>query len=111
MAIGKIQRVINPPDVVNKTRTALVAEEITRITSAGGWYSVEAQNRETSGACMAYIGDSIFSTYYAAVSAKDGTFQRAVTPWIYFPKGVTFAVRGFFTAADRSGLNFASPLD
>lgn len=110
MAIGKIQRVINPPDVANKTRTALVSNEITRITSAGGWYSVEAQNRETSGACSAFIGDVSFLTYYAAVSAKDGTFQRAVTPWIYFPEGVTFAVRGYFTAEDRSGLNFANPL-
>lgn len=110
MASGKIRLVINPPDIANKTRTALVNDEITQITSAGGWYSVEAQNRETSGACSAFIGDASFATYYAAVSAKDGTFQRAVTPWIYFPKGVRFAVRGYFTAADRSGLNFANPL-
>lgn len=111
MATGKIRMVINPPDVVNKTRTTLTSGEITPITSVGGWYSVEAQTREESGDCTAYLGDVSLSTYYAAVNGGSGTFRRACTPWIYFPKGATFSARGSFTAPDRSGLNFAEPLD
>lgn len=111
MATGKIRMVINPPDVVNKTRTTLTSGVITPITSAGGWYSVEAQTRETSGECQAYLGDQSLTTYYAAIDSGTGTFKRACTPWIYFPKGATFSARCFFTASDRSGLNFAEPLD
>ena len=96
--------IVKQPDVLNATRTALTSGTVTAVTSDGSWYAVRAINSSASGGCAAYIQDSNGSAYYAAVAAKDGTYQRAMTPWIYFPSGKKFYVRAIFTDSDDSGL-------
>lgn len=100
--------IVKQPDVLNATRTALTSGTITEVTSDGSWYAVRAINSSTSGGCSAYMCNSNGSVYYAAVTAPSGTYQRAMTPWIYFPAGKKFYARAFFTDSDDSGLMKAS---
>lgn len=101
---------INPPNITQIERTALVHEQARIITSVGGWYMVAAINRETTGNCSAFLADKTLTTYYAASSSPSGTFARSTTPWIYFPAGVQFAARAFFTYPDTSGVYYAPPI-
>lgn len=111
MATGTIKATyINPPDIVNATRTALTSETALNVTSEGKWYCVVAVNGNTSGSCSAYLTNQALSTYYAATQGGVGTFLRSTTAWLYFPKGTKFAARAFFTNSDASGLYAADPL-
>lgn len=111
MATGTVKATyINPPDIVNATRTALTSETALNVTSTGKWYCVVAINGNTSGSNSAYLANQTLSTYYAATQGGTGTFLRSTTGWVYFPNGTKFAARAFFTYADASGLYAADPL-
>lgn len=101
---------VNPPDITQMERTALVHEQTLIITSVGGWYMVAAINRETKGSCSAFLADETLTTYYAASNSPSGTYTRTTTPWIYFPAGFQFAARAFFTYANTSGVYYAPPI-
>lgn len=100
--------IVKQPDVLNATRTALTSGTFTEITSTGAWYAVKAINKDTSGPCAAYICIGQGDDYLAATAGPTGTFQRVMTPWIYFPAGKKFYVRAFFTSANDSGLMTAA---
>lgn len=96
--------ILKQPDVLNATRTALTSGTFTKVTSDGSWYAVKCINAGTSGGCSAYLCDSGGDQYYAACESPNGAYQRAMTPWIYFPAGKVFYARGIFTSANDSGL-------
>lgn len=111
MASGTNKQVINPPDILNATKQSVPSGSTTWITSIGAWYCLSSVNASIAGECSTYIHNRGYTTYYAGASSGDNvTATRCVTPWLYFPKGVVFGVRPFYTDADTSGLLIAQPL-
>ena len=113
MATSAIQHHINPPNVVAMTKKELAESGVwTTVTSEGGWYSAIAINRGTSGECSAYLTNLNSGVYYASAANVTGTYKRAVTPWVYFPKNMQFRYMIVRASedSDTSGLFFAPPL-
>lgn len=111
MAEGYKSKHINPPDLSNIARTALVSGDMTLVTSTGGWYCVRAINTGVSGPCSAFMLDENQVYYLQASEANEGMYRRATTSWVYFAKGVKFYARGIFTDDSLSGLLFANELN
>lgn len=110
-AFNNISKPINPPDIANATKQSVTSGTSTWITSTGAWYCLSCVNGSTAGICAAYIHNRGFTTYYAGLTAgENATGARCVTPWLYFPSGVEFGVRPFYTDANSSGLLIANPL-
>ncbi len=108
MSTKTIKKFINPPSVLDSTRQAtLTSGTVQQITSVGGWYQVRAVNGSDSGACYAYIQSAETSGYIATNAVPNGNWNRAVTPYIYFPAGTTFWARAGFTLASDSGVYVA----
>jgi hypothetical protein len=102
---------INPPDIYHSVKLQSLESSVsTVITSIGGWYSVVAITRGDAGSCAAYITSVDATKYYATAYAPPDTYQRATTAWCYFPAGVQFSARAYYTHAETSGLFFANPL-
>lgn len=107
------KRVINPPDVFNSTKIESCDLDGTikriRITR-DGWYQVRAINISVSGGCYCGICDYNADNYYAYEKDADGTYRRAITPWIYISKTQDanwFCARVWATDSTDSGIYFA----
>ena len=113
MATSTLKQIINPPNVARIVKKELPESDTwTTVTSEGGWYLAASINRGTSGACLAYITNTASTVYYASAYNLTGSYRRAVTPWIYFPKGTQFryTIARAASDSDTSGLFFAPPL-
>lgn len=112
MASGKITRHINPPniDAARKVLDCPLNGTIARLPNCEpGWYQIKAINTADSGKCSANMTDYSAANIYAMAYAGDGTYIRALTPWVYW-ENTTVCARVWATNSNDSGLFYAPPL-
>lgn len=103
MAESVEKKHVNPPNTSTATRVDPLESGVMKaITSDGAWYQVRAINTTVSGDCFAFLLDD--SGYLATTMTQAGTYVRAVTPIMWFPKGKVFHARFSGTDTANCGL-------